>query len=324
MMRVAQILHPPTSTSRLPASDAVPRELPHARLGFSSRRNRPTESSPVSVQPDTQVSSTFLLRARQAFETLPQFIQKLLINRGVKIQLAPHVTDVFQDMTSDTAPRGYAQEQSWMNASACYDYATRTIALGETVWGPPLEEDNWSHHDRRRLHAQSEKFPANRLPEILPYWPPVFGPSGELFQVPDPGSSLRHEVGHAIDHALGGISETPAFVLPLLQDYGKLSRRRKQDLNYYIQPSPRGVPTDSGVSEAFAEGVASLYGGGSRTSQDFQKGFPRSVRQIKTILQDLRQGRLKPVQFGGAACVSAQIARPSSTMTPFNGVNAHV
>lgn len=100
----------------------------------------------------------------------------------------------------------------------------------------------------------------------------------------DTAETLRHEFGHALDASAGAaigfgnrdVSLTFDFNQVFLQDVSQIPLSKQEDLEYYIQKK-----SPAGRSEAFAEGVASLIGGGCRESQYFQRYFPETVSWIE-------------------------------------------
>jgi hypothetical protein len=71
---------------------------------------------------------------------------------------------------------------------------------------------------------------------------------------------LRHEVGHAVDRALGRESAGPEFDAAYSKDVAAMSDSTKTANKYKIQPDEGGKPTDGGKGEAFADVFGALNG----------------------------------------------------------------
>lgn len=87
----------------------------------------------------------------------------------------------------------------------------------------------------------------------------TIGNDFDLEEASDPLGILRHEIGHAIDHFLGGISNTTDFKQAYSQDIHGLDEFVKPRLRYYIQTE------GNGPAETFAELAAAKYGGKSQS-----------------------------------------------------------
>src|SRR6185436_14721642 len=82
------------------------------------------------------------------------------------------------------------------------------------------------------------------------------GDSDDLRAQKDTVSTLRHEIGHALDYCLGGYSTTTAFKHAHALDAGSMDEDAKPQLAYYLQKDI------SGPIETFAELVCAKLGGG--------------------------------------------------------------
>ncbi len=99
------------------------------------------------------------------------------------------------------------------------------------------------------------------------------------------GGVLRHELGHAFDMLLGGPrnfrSLTPAFLAVYRQDASRLTPDQRSQLRYYLQER------SAGYQETFAEGFASVLGGGSDVTlvEVFREGFPNVIDYIHKSIE---------------------------------------
>jgi hypothetical protein len=100
----------------------------------------------------------------------------------------------------------------------------------------------------------------------------------------DPSGSVRHEIGHAIDRYLGGVTRDDAFKLMYYKDCGKIEPEVKERLAYYVQKA------QGGPSECFAECVATIFGGGDRGEQhyaDIRAAFPTVIAYIQNLISQM-------------------------------------
>mgnify|MGYP002630234085 CR=1 FL=1 len=94
---------------------------------------------------------------------------------------------------------------------------------------------------------------------------------------------LRHEIGHAYDHAINplqDLSQSPEFLAAFRKDKAAMNSIVRGNLKYFIQ---RG---DAGPSEAFAEGFAAIFGGGAAQgsrAELFKRSFPNVLKVIEEI-----------------------------------------
>lgn len=121
-------------------------------------------------------------------------------------------------------PRGWPVGATWENADAVHLPQHRMVIVA-------------SH----RLNRKGERVRAHRV-----------------------GGVLRHELGHAIDVALGGgrvrLSDTTEFRDCYFSDLERM-QSRSESLAYYARNG------ESGPTETFAELLADRYGGGSDTAK---------------------------------------------------------
>jgi hypothetical protein len=74
----------------------------------------------------------------------------------------------------------------------------------------------------------------------------------------DPIGTLRHEMGHAIDSCLGGLSGSEEFKHAYYLDVGRIDEDAKPRIAYYLQTA------QGGPSETFAELICYDFGGRTR------------------------------------------------------------
>ncbi|MBD0319160.1 MAG: hypothetical protein ICV87_02430 [Gemmatimonadetes bacterium] len=96
--------------------------------------------------------------------------------------------------------------------------------------------------------------------------------------------ALRHEVGHALDDALGGVSAGVEFLSVYVRDRLRLRERNLQDeLAYFLNEDLK-----AGADETFAELVAIACGGGAAGVDELMAStFEDSLALVKRILEDL-------------------------------------
>jgi hypothetical protein len=100
------------------------------------------------------------------------------------------------------------------------------------------------------------------------------------------GGVYRHEYGHNVsanlDHSGVPLELRKEFADAHARDVAALTAKQKKEWPHTFMLQPNG----GGESEAFAEGFAHIYGGGSTGNGfDFGKHYPNTVDAIKTILQ---------------------------------------
>lgn len=256
-MYISQPLSPPP----------IPTVKPTARFGQKYSLSDIPELSPlVRTIPRKPVSLDFLKALNQAVLSLPEYIQKHLSLHEVDIVATPWVVSAFPALRNASTPPGYDTSSSWEDCPAVYSQST--IALAEFT--------------RHPLVSQLPKW-LSPLTKTLLSKP--LAPQSQHDNIP---RMLRHEVGHAIDDTFGLLSCRPPFTTALQNDLKACSEHVQKRLQYFIQGSTPQETTRQGCLEAFAESVASLYGGGCVKAKEFQKAFPNCVdyayRVIKSVM----------------------------------------
>lgn len=102
--------------------------------------------------------------------------------------------------------------------------------------------------------------------------------------IPDVEGAVRHEVGHALDHLLGELSNDNEFCNVYSYDCGKMEPEMQEKLQYYLQKG------HAGRSECFAECCATIFGGRTYRrdrTEDVQASFPHSIHWVKVKLSQL-------------------------------------
>ncbi|MDZ4832748.1 MAG: LysM peptidoglycan-binding domain-containing protein [Candidatus Melainabacteria bacterium] len=81
---------------------------------------------------------------------------------------------------------------------------------------------------------------------------------------------MKHEIGHAVDHAMGNFSQNPEFQKEYDKDVAALSPADRRAVQYLLQPG------NAGKSETFAEVFGALNGSSANPSQtrDILRQFP--------------------------------------------------
>lgn len=111
------------------------------------------------------------------------------------------------------------------------------------------------------------------------------GDSNELRKCLGPMGTLRHELGHAVDRALGLVSRTEEFRHRYLLDIGTIDDETKSKITYYLQKDK------AGPSETFAEIMCSKYGGrpagDSRKPEEVAKAFKGTTAYVNKLIASL-------------------------------------
>jgi|SRR5579885_1943401 len=94
----------------------------------------------------------------------------------------------------------------------------------------------------------------------------------------NPCSVLAHEVGHAVDNCLMGVSNQSRFRLAHKKDCGRLNETEKSRLAYYIQRMSR-----QGRGEAFSEIFASILG--QSLCPEIEQHFPECAKVVRGVLE---------------------------------------
>lgn len=104
------------------------------------------------------------------------------------------------------------------------------------------------------------------------FWEPTYDLEG----------AVRHEVGHALDKLLGGLSKEGEFGNCYSLDSNRMEPAMQEELKYYLQKG------SGGRSECFAECCATLFGGSQfRRTEDVRTNFSHTLHWVKVQLSKL-------------------------------------
>ncbi len=242
------------STTRTPtAQNPSPRRLPTAEeqdriTGMRERlsplsdlsflRHLPPGDTSRLVDRRANVSDAFMRQVDQALEAIPIATRNALAAAGYRVVVGENLTAILPHLQGQT-PRGWPPGSSWNQTDGAQDQDRRIVAIGA-----------------RRLQA---------------------GPGGRSVWVDNDraGGVVRHEVGHALNVALGGgrgqlFSNSAEFQADYDRDLRDMTQAHRQQLAYLLQPGA------GGRDETFAEVTASLFGGSTNASQNeaIRQAFP--------------------------------------------------
>lgn len=94
---------------------------------------------------------------------------------------------------------------------------------------------------------------------------------------------VRHEVGHAVDAALGDFSNSQEFIDAYNQDVAAMPTPPPAELSYFLQDA------EAGRQETFAETFAIAIGGASRPQLHvLETHFPRTIALVRKKVSELK------------------------------------
>jgi hypothetical protein len=228
--------------------------------------------------PDSRVSESFVEQVKRGWQSLPELIRQSLIRAGWKIKVGKFLTELASKLKGVTPRGGDPGTTADNRGGVCI---APEILLAEYQWLVP--------YNPASKNAKSKSFPrAERVS------PPVKSPFGVLARSCAADRTVRHEIGHALDHFLNRPSTSRDFSLAYEKDFQAMDEERKAELNYYIQSDAEGRPSLGGMSEAFAEAFATLYGGGCSQTDHFQENFPHIVAFVQAESEALVSRKGKP------------------------------
>ena len=190
------------------------------------------------LQIEAPVSRNFVKSVADNVGSLPEPVINLLKNNKVTIALVDRLTQSFPELKTQQ-PTGWNQA-SFENCSNLYADELKLIATAE-------------HY--RNHYA-----------------------NGKLVKSVMEGGLQRHEVGHAVEAALGFAAKEPPFQTAYTLDVARMSPETRARLDYYIQQDEPW----QGARETWADLFADLHGGPSfpGLSGDLQKNFPLSRNAV--------------------------------------------
>jgi tetratricopeptide (TPR) repeat protein len=162
------------------------------------RQNRLHEAVPYAIASTQQSTDTEFIRdeVTKSFLTLPDEVQKALLNSGIRITIAPTVTDSLPEL-ENTHPRGYESTDTWRKVPAYY--------TGQE--GP-------------KSIVIAEKFETS---------------AGQMALNENAFFSTLHELGHAYDYCKGQISYASRFKKCYLRDCKQLTDAARRRNEYFLQ-----------------------------------------------------------------------------------------
>jgi tetratricopeptide (TPR) repeat protein len=192
------------------------------------------------------VSDKFVAQVKSALSGFPPQAIAAIREGGGMIHLTPTLIDRNPEL-KNTRPRGYEEGHTYKNCPAMFDYPN--IVVCEYAIVGDDDDDKWELTD-------------------------------------DPIGSMRHEMGHALDAFLGGLTQTEEYKHAYYLDLGKVDQDMREKLHYYTQKA------EGGPSETFAELVCALYGGGTTSyrntrCQEVFQCFPTMSALIKNKINSL-------------------------------------
>lgn len=251
---------------------------PNSRPAFRGSDIQWEDLGLIQTRKDSPVSDEFMCKLHEGIDSFPKMIPDSLQANGWKIKIAKWLTDA-APFLKGVHPRG---GDSWTTAD------NRTgVSIKPNIF---MAEQRWEDRPKGvSKFATSKLFPAT-----VPVEPQVITEAGRLAKNIAPDRTARHEIGHAVDALLQYPSRSEAFRQAYIKDFNRLSDKEKQSLCYFIQADEQGKPSFAGKSEAFAEAVANLYGGGCNQNDDFREHFPNLLTYVKSTIQkwEDRKGRL--------------------------------
>jgi hypothetical protein len=127
-----------------------------------------------------------------------------------------------------------------------------------------------------------------------------FNTRGELVPTHRVAEVVRHELGHAIDRALGdgesGFSDEAKFQRDHREDCLVMKNSSRKAMSYYARRQSR-----ASRQEAFAELFAIRYGGGTEdvSADELAEQFPRCSRRIDALLSQKSPSSQKSLNSEG-------------------------
>jgi hypothetical protein len=193
-----------------------------------------------NVEISPKLSDQFLQQIDRAVSIIPESVLKALEQHGDSLKLSPQLKDLLPELSGKPIP-GDPSGRVFDQSPGLYYRREKSIIIFEYVMD---------------THPPFRVIKNNRAPGIL-----------------------RHELGHALDRALGGRSDYDDFQRAYNQDVDTIDNVSMIDeYAYYL--------TRKGRSELFAELFAVLQGGGAdERIGNIKRIFPATLKALQTILE---------------------------------------
>ena len=192
-----------------------------------------------NVHISANTSAEFSESMRTALDALPRTVIDKLHAADTKISVSNMLVDVLPHLAR-VRPRGWPPGSTWQNSEGLYSPREKHVVVAEQY----------------KSRINNNMVTTTRGP-----------------------ATMRHEIGHAYDHALGRFSETDTFERAYMADRrdGKLKSTTHPHISYFLQKGP------AGRSEAFAEIFAGLTGGGTPSTRILDH-FPKTAELMRSLL----------------------------------------
>jgi hypothetical protein len=197
----------------------------------------PPEVGPHIEVENRGASPEFRDRIQREVDKLSPGVRRLLEANGSKIIVGERMSGVYPELAG-VRPRGWPPGATWDNADGLYNAEEKTVVATE-----------------HRVELGSGQTVNNDRAQGV----------------------IRHEVGHAVDHALGGFSQTDEFKQAYDRDVALMTPEQKARRQYLLQDG------NAGKSEAFAEVFGAINGssGNPSETQDILRQFPSLVELLR-------------------------------------------
>lgn len=194
------------------------------------------------------VSDDFKEIINDALGKIPDSAIRAIQEYGYQLEIGPTLLDLRPDLKVHK-PRGYQSGKTFENTNGFHDPNLKRIYVFEYF-----------------------------KPEVL---------SSKLAKNLRGEAVFRHEIGHALDRALGQVSNSDWFLAAYDRDFENLllNESMKDELArhaYYLQAD------DAGRKETFAELFAILTGGGSDRVATLKTAFPNSYDVMQEWMRRLK------------------------------------
>ncbi len=193
-----------------------------------------------NVEISPKLSDPFLQEIDQALSVIPAWVLTTVEQHGDSLKLSPQLKELLPELSGKPIP-GDPSGRIFDQLPGLYHRENKIIAIFESV--------------------TDEDFPFRSIKNNRA------------------SGVLRHEMGHALDRALGGGSDQPAFRRAYDQDIAEINDEALIDnYAYYL--------TRKGRSELFAELFAVLQGGGAdEKTRNIKQVFPATVVALQALLE---------------------------------------